>query len=126
MNGMDTRTILLVDDEPDFLEAARLTLESAGYRVVTAADAQGALEAARHTPLSLAVLDVNLPDGDGYGLCREMRTQSEGADFPILFLSVRREMRDILWGIAAGARDFLTKPIGRQELLAAVDRALAA
>jgi DNA-binding response OmpR family regulator len=119
-------TILLVDDEPDFLEAARVTLESAGYHVITASDAHAGLEAARKSPVSLAVLDVNLPDGDGYGLCREMRTQSEGADFPVLFLSVRREMRDILWGIAAGARDFLTKPIGRQELLAAVDRTLAA
>ena len=120
------KTILLVDDEPDFLEGARRILESAGYRVLTAPDARSGLEAARKGPVSLAVLDVNLPDSDGFNLCREIRVQNDGTDLPVLFLSVRREMRDILSGIAAGARDFLTKPIGKSALLTAVDRALAA
>ncbi len=119
-------TILLVDDEVDFLEGARMILESGGYPVLTAANAAEALEAARTHRIGLAVLDVNLPDGDGYGLCQDLRRETPGADFPIVFLSVRTQMKDILYGIASGARDFLTKPIGGSALLHAVGKALAA
>lgn len=119
-------TILLVDDEKDFLDGTRLILESAGYRVLTAMDSETALAHARQGGVELAVLDVNMPGKDGYVLCQSIREMTDAVDFPVLFLSVRREMKDILHGIAVGARDFLTKPIGRLELLRAVDKALAA
>ncbi len=126
---METReksTILLVDDEPDFLDAARRILESAGYQVLAASGAQEALEAVRGRDISLAVLDVNLPGTDGYELCRELREGHAGLDLPVLFLSVRGGLRDILYGVTLGARDYLAKPIGSSELLRAVARNLAA
>ena len=123
---MEKTPVLLVDDEPDFLEAARLSLESGGYTVITAPDAESALEIARIREISMAVVDVNLPGMDGFELCRALRRSHPGQDLPVLFLSVRQEMRDMVQGIASGALDYLTKPIGRLELVAAVKRALAA
>ena len=120
------KTILLVDDESDFVEGARTVLEAAGYEVISAADGAEARQALQDRPVDLAVLDVNLPDDDGFHLCRELRERSEETDLPVLFLSVRKDFRDILFGMASGARDFLSKPIGRLELLRAVERTLAA
>ena len=123
--GFPHKTILLVDDEIDFVEGARTVLETAGYEVLSAGDAAGALEAMRGHEVSLAVLDVNLPDEDGYRLCRQLREQSPQADLPILFLSVRQDLKDVMFGVAAGARDFLSKPIGCRQLLGAIERTLA-
>ena len=120
------KTILLVDDEDDFVEGARTVLEAAGYSVISAHDGREARQALGEYPVSLALLDVNLPDDDGFHLCRELRERSEGVDLPVLFLSVRRDLRDILYGMASGARDFLSKPIGSRELLQVVERTLAA
>ena len=122
----ESKTVLLVDDEPDFLAAAKLALESGGYEVLTAKDAHDALEADRRHPCALAILDINLPDLNGYTLCRELRDHHAGMDLPVIFLSIRVELRDALAGLGVGARDFLSKPVSRGGLLAAVQRALAA
>lgn len=122
----DKPIVLLVDNEPDYLDLVGRILEAEGCRVVTAGDAREALAAAAAHSLDLAVLDVNLPDLDGYALCREIRLASDHEDLPVLFLSVRDGMKDIIRGIAAGGRDFLTKPVRRQELVTAVGRALVA
>ncbi len=122
----EPKTILLVDDEEDFMDGARTILESAGYEVISAHDGEEARQALKDRPVDLALLDVNLPGDDGFHLCRELRLRSEEADLPVLFLSVRRDFRDVLYGMASGARDFLSKPIGSRELLQVVERTLAA
>ena len=114
-------TILLVDDEPDLLSGLRNILEPAGYAVVTACDVTSGRQALKAHKVDLAIVDVTLPDGDGFDLCQEMR----GTGLPVLFLTVHREAQDILKGIAVGARDYLTKPVTQPMLLAAVSRALA-
>ena len=121
LNTLEFPTILLVDDEPDLLSGLRNILEPAGYAVVTAASLSAGREALRKHKVDLAIVDVNLPDGDGFDFCRETR----GTGLPVLFLSVRQGMQDILKGIAAGARDYLSKPVSRPTLLSAVNRALA-
>ena len=121
MTAQPRATILLVDDEPDLLSALRNILEAAGYAVVTASDLATGREALRKHPVSLAVLDLTLPDGEGFDLCRE----AKDTGLPVLILSVREGMQDILKGIASGARDYLTKPVDAPRLLDAVKRALS-
>lgn len=107
--------ILLVDDNPDLLELLRQTLQGAGYtHLDTAQTCAQAREAfARERP-GLVVLDINLPDGDGFSLFRELNGDGE---IPVLFLSARDADADRLFGLGLGADDYLTKPFLTQELL---------
>lgn len=108
-------SILLVDDNPDLLTLVTDNLRTAGYKsVCTAADCAAARAAfAAHRP-DLMILDINLPDGDGFGLFRTLRTES---DVPALFLSARDADADRLFGLGLGADDYLTKPFLMQALL---------
>ena len=110
--------ILLVDDNPDLLTLVTDNLRTAGYKTVcTAADCAAARAAfAAHRP-DLMILDINLPDGDGFGLFRTLRTES---DVPALFLSARDADADMLFGLGLGADDYLTKPFSVEELLARI------
>ena len=110
--------ILLVDDNPDLLTLVTDNLRTAGYKsVCTAADCAAARAAfAAHRP-DLMILDINLPDGDGFGLFRTLRTES---DVPALFLSARDADADRLFGLGLGADDYLTKPFSVEELLARI------
>lgn len=114
--------ILLVDDNPDLLTLVTDNLRTAGYKTVcTAADCAAAQAAfAAHRP-DLMILDINLPDGDGFGLFRTLRTES---DVPALFLSARDADADRLFGLGLGADDYLTKPFLMQELLLRVQHLL--
>lgn len=109
--------ILAVDDEPTILEVVRLNLEAEGYEVVTAADAEGALAALAATPCVLAILDVMLPDADGFELARHIR---ETSDIPIIMLSARDTDVDKAVGLGVGADDYVTKPFSPLELVARV------
>ena len=111
-------TILLVEDERTLRELVGdyLTRRSGGqWRVLPAADGGEALLLAASQPLDLAILDVMLPDIDGFALCRELRS---GSDLPILFLSARSAEEDRLRGYGLGAGDYMTKPFSQAELFA--------
>ena len=111
-------TILLVEDERMLRELVGdyLTRRSGGqWRVLPAADGGEALLLAASQPLDLAILDVMLPDIDGFALCRELRS---GSDLPILFLSARSAEEDRLRGYGLGADDYMTKPFSQAELFA--------
>ena len=111
-------TILLVEDERTLRELVGdyLTRRSGGqWRVLPAADGGEALLLAASQPLDLAILDVMLPDIDGFALCRELRS---GSDLPILFLSARSAEEDRLRGYGLGADDYMTKPFSQGELFA--------
>ena len=111
-------TILLVEDERTLRELVGdyLTRRSGGqWRVLPAADGGEALLLAARQPLDLAILDVMLPDIDGFALCRELRS---GSDLPILFLSARSAEEDRLRGYGLGADDYMTKPFSQAELFA--------
>jgi two-component system KDP operon response regulator KdpE len=107
--------VLVLDDERGIRRALELTLKRAGYDVVTAETAQDALASAAITPPDLVLLDLVLPDGDGTGVCRELR---EWTDVPILLLSAVDDEREKVRALDAGADDYLTKPFGVDELLA--------
>ena len=107
--------ILLVDENPDLLTLITDNLHTAGYKTVRTAESCAAARAAfaAHRP-ALMILDINLPDGDGFGLFRALH---EGNEVPALFLSARDADADRLFGLGLGADDYLTKPFLMQELL---------
>jgi DNA-binding response OmpR family regulator len=109
--------ILVVDDEPNIIELAKLYLERAGYQVEAVGTGQDALSALSRINPDLIVLDLMLPDIDGFEVCREIRTKS---DVPILMLTARKEDVDKIVGLELGADDYFTKPFNPRELVARV------
>ena len=109
--------ILVVDDEPRIAEIARDYLERAGYRVLTAATGADALAAFRARRPDLIVLDLGLPQVDGFDVARMVRQQS---NVPIIMLTARVDERDKLLGLELGADDYVTKPFSPKELVARV------
>ena len=113
--------ILVVDDDARLRELVSIALERAGFAVVTAGDGQRALtHAAREAP-DLIVLDVGLPERDGFEVCRRIRATS---DVPILFLTARDDEIDRVLGLELGADDYVTKPFSPRELVARVNAIL--
>ena len=114
---MPKETILVVDDEKEIADLVALYLQNEGFRVCKAYDAAGALDLAANEPLDLAVLDVMLPDLDGFQLCRKIR---EAHSFPIIMLTAKGEGMDKITGLSLGADDYMTKPFQPLELVARV------
>ena len=108
--------ILLVEDEPRMAQVIMKGLREQSYAVDAANDAQTALYLASVNDYDVIVLDVLLPDRDGYEVCRELRTRRDPT--PILMLTARATIEDRLTGFEAGADDYLTKPFSFRELLA--------
>ena len=110
-------TILVVDDEPNIVELAKLYLEQEGYRIERVGNGSDALLKLNSAKPSLIVLDLMLPDIDGFEVCRQIRKKS---DVPILMLTARKEDVDKIVGLELGADDYLTKPFNPRELVARV------
>ena len=107
--------ILVVDDEQQILRALKTSLRGAGYEVETADTAESALAAAAMRPPEAVILDLVLPDGSGIDVCRELRKWSSA---PVILLSAVGEEREKVAALDAGADDYVTKPVGIDELLA--------
>jgi two-component system KDP operon response regulator KdpE len=115
------RTVLIVDDEPQILNALKSILGTRDFRVVTATDGAGALEATLETTPDLIILDLTLPDTDGLALLPRLRSY---LDVPVLVLSARTDERDKIQALNDGADDYLTKPFSAGELMARVNALL--
>lgn len=114
--------ILIVEDDLALNAGICFALDSAGYATVGAYNCQKAKEFLFHDKVDLAVLDVNLPDGNGFELCREMRERCP--DTPVIFLTANDLEENILKGYDLGAEDYITKPFNIKILLKKVDVAL--
>lgn len=114
-------TILVVDDEPNIIDLARLYLKQEGFRVESASTGPEALARVEELRPALVVLDVMLPGMDGFEVCRRLRQQG---DIPILMLTARSEDTDKIVGLELGADDYLTKPFNPRELAARVKAVL--
>ena len=109
--------ILVVDDEASIADLVEVYLKNEGYQVTKLYNGADALASVRSDPPDLAILDVMLPDLDGFSLCREIRRQFF---FPILMLTAKVEDMDKITGLTLGADDYITKPFNPLELVARV------
>lgn len=109
--------VLAVDDEPRYVWAIRKVLEGAGYETLTASNGEMALELAAVEAPDLVLLDIRLPDLDGYAVCQRIR---EFSKVPIIMLTALSDGSDKVRGLDTGADDYVTKPFGAPELLARV------
>jgi DNA-binding response OmpR family regulator len=109
--------LLLVDDEPRIRRVLRLALEDEGYQVQEAANGYDALAALRREPPDVVLLDLMLPDRDGFTVCREIRRAS---DVPVIMVTARTDSHDVVAGLEAGADDYVTKPLVAKELSARI------
>ncbi|MDX6620593.1 MAG: two-component system, OmpR family, response regulator [Gaiellales bacterium] len=116
------RRVLVVDDEPNIAQLVATALRYEGFEVRTAADGAGALAAVRDLAPDLVVLDVMLPDADGFEL--KARIRADGQDVPVLFLTALDAVEDRVRGLTLGADDYLTKPFSLDELVARVHAVL--
>jgi two-component system alkaline phosphatase synthesis response regulator PhoP len=112
-----SKTILIVDDEPEIVRFVRAYLEDAGYRVVVASEGQEALFVARHERPDLVILDLMMPGMDGWDFVRRYR-QERGT--PVIMLTARVEEGDQVKGLELGADDYVTKPFSPRALVARV------
>ena len=110
--------LLVVDDEPNIRELLSTSLRFAGFEVVAAANGREALEAAESHNPDLAVLDVMLPDMDGFTVTRKLR--ASGRFFPVVFLTARDETEDKVTGLTVGGDDYVTKPFSLDEVVARI------
>ena len=114
---MSKETILVVDDEQNIIELARLYLEQEGFRVESANTGKAALDKVKAIDPALMVLDLMLPEIDGFEVCRRIRATS---NLPIIMLTARDEDIDKIVGLEIGADDYMTKPFNPRELVARV------
>jgi two-component system KDP operon response regulator KdpE len=119
---METQAhILVIDDEPQILRALRTILGAKHFKVTIASTGEDGLALAAASPPDLVILDLGLPDMEGYKVCARLR---EWTQVPIIILSVRDEERDKVRALDEGADDYLVKPFGIEELLARIRVAL--
>src|SRR5438067_1830088 len=108
-------TVLVVEDEEAIASVVRAYLERDGYRVQWVGSGQACLDALAREPAQLVVLDIGLPDFDGFEVCRRIRTRSQ---VPIIMLTARDEEVDRVAGLEVGADDYVAKPFSPRELVA--------
>ena len=118
---MSRETILVVDDEPHIVELAKLYLENEGYQVVSASDGAQALDEVETEKPALIILDLMLPEIDGWEVCRQVRAKSS---LPVIMLTARSDDVDKIVGLELGADDYVTKPFNPRELVARVKAVL--
>ncbi|MDB6058906.1 MAG: two component transcriptional regulator, winged helix family [Verrucomicrobiales bacterium] len=119
-----SRKILIVDDEPDALELIAYNLKQGGFNVVTAKDGGEALEKVKSTSPDLIILDVMLPEMDGFALCRVFKGAPVTACIPIIMLTAKAAEIDRVLGLELGADDYVTKPFSPRELVLRVKKLL--
>lgn len=120
----EKQTILIVEDDLDLAEMLNAYFRVQGYEVLTAAWGEDAVRMSHERSADIILLDIRLPDIDGYEVCRRIRGQRRTESIPIIFLTERRDRFDKLQGLELGVVDYITKPFDIQELRLRVRNAL--
>ena len=121
--------VLLIDDDPDFLAATKIVLESKPYQVITALDGDEGLRKAREEKPDVIILDVIMPTKDGFDVCVQLKKEPELADIPVIMLtSFAQRVGDTSISVGKGltieADDYIDKPVNPNELIRRVERLL--
>jgi len=111
-----TARVLVVDDDPEVVDAVSEALQDDGYRVETATDGASALKSVLEAPPDLIVLDVRMPNLNGWEFCEIVRRQSHTRDVPVLFLTACTDVRDQITAMQVGGSDHLPKPFRLEAL----------
>jgi DNA-binding response OmpR family regulator len=114
--------VLVVDDDPIILELLVLNLELEGHDVVTASDGRQALDRAQDADPDLVLLDIMMPEIDGFEVCERLRADPATASLPVVFLSARAHEADLVRGTKVGADAYVTKPFDPMELMELIAR----
>jgi len=114
-------TILIVDDEPVNVQVLTNYLVMQNFNVAVATDGLEALDLLQETPVDIILLDIMMPHLSGYETCQRIRQQYTANELPIIMLTAKNQVSDLVMGFAAGANDYLTKPFSRDELLSRVN-----
>jgi len=120
----EPKTILVIEDDPEFRQLAVHILKRAGYRVHTAENGSRGLEEARRLVPDLILLDIEMPVMDGYAVCQAIRSDPAVGRVPIVLVTVHSKVRQIAEGLRLGADDHVTKPFDPADLLLRVESAL--
>src|SRR5688500_633274 len=116
--------VLAVDDQRDALRLLQIRLQNAGMECFTSGDGVSALQFLEKELVDIVILDVMMPNIDGYEVCRRIKANERTKDIIVLFLTARYEMQDKIRGLEVGGHDYLTKPVEQSELLARTKSAL--
>jgi len=119
-----SKLIAVVDDEADIVELVSVSLEKAGFKVEGFFNANSLLGFLKKKTPDLIILDLMLPDADGFEICKNLRSQEKFADIPIIMLTAKGEEVDRVLGLEIGADDYVTKPFSTRELVARVKAVL--
>ncbi len=119
-----SKRVLLIEDEPNIIEAIRFVLSRAGYAVDTHSDGSSALEAIRAKSPDMVILDVMLPNRSGYDILRDLRESDGMAALPVLMLTARGQKKDREMAERYGASRFMTKPFSNAEMVSTVTELL--
>jgi DNA-binding response OmpR family regulator len=114
--NMSEGRMLIVEDDFDISNMLRIYFQSHGYEVAVAQRGEDALAMCRKQLPHIIVLDIMLPDMDGYDVCRELRSNLRTSHVPIIFLTQKDERSDKIHGLELGADDYITKPFDLEEL----------
>jgi len=121
--------VLLIDDDPDFVEATKIVLESRPFQVIIALDGDEGLTKAREEKPDVIILDIIMPTKDGFAVCEELKKEPELADIPVLLLTslsqrIGETSISVTQGLTTEAEDYVDKPVSPDELIRRVERLL--
>ena len=121
---MANKLIMIVEDSPTDLKVAETVCVDNGFQVVTTSDGDKALEVAIENKPDLILLDVILPNKNGFQVCRQLKTTDETKDIKVIIVSSKDQKSDKFWGMKQGADEYVVKPYEDDELLAAINKLL--
>lgn len=113
--------VLIVDDNPNDLQIIGNILKAVNYKIAVFTSAKDALEFIRKKQPDVIILDIMMPDIDGYEVCRQIKTMDDSRDIPVIFISALRETVDIVKGFEIGGLDYVTKPFRKEEVISRVN-----